>query len=461
MRITILKVSPHVEVLKADPFSYQAIHEGKICKFRYVGSEYLLYNKTSDCSRPLTRSEISDNLVISEGCKKNEAGIGHQRFEPQSCHKLAYSNLTVPQVQLKFDGRGLLVNCQGHVIVINTDKIDCPNYIFSLNEDSIFVIDGLSYRHERVNIRKMAFDLDISTRLNLQLGLSKTEFHSLTSEEIRTLQSTGENAKRKKIADNLMENGYDDGQTMGELVHDTVVKIGGYLAIGIALLVVFVYIKSRLNQPLVVHAVGICCLILAPTGMLCDSLIQYSSTAEEATREISDLQSRMISSRCNIWDLNEDLTSWKRDEGFYVVSLACSLAHMKIKCPCAPLGETTPVVRYDELRMITNVTTEECEGDLEPKRFSSELNLFHTAEEYLCSESRKDRWPQDVYGQLVASACSLSRMAYNCHCAAKHTHKTVTRDLLTRKFKWNLLPPTSKNALANVPINAPNGNTRN
>lgn len=40
-------------------------------------------------------------------------------------------------------------------------------------------------------------------------------------------------------------------------------------------------------------------------------------------------------------------------------------------------------------------------------------------------------WPRKYYNQLVATACTLARKAYNCHCGGQVNHKTVFQDAPT------------------------------
>lgn len=122
IRVTLLRLSRGVTVMRPDPFSYKAVQDGALCTFRYVGPDLLMYNHSAGCVRPLVQSEVSDDLVLSEGCRGHRELEESKMFEPFGCQK---TNLSKPRVQLKFDGQRLLVNCEGHSIIINGQKRGC------------------------------------------------------------------------------------------------------------------------------------------------------------------------------------------------------------------------------------------------------------------------------------------------------------------------------------------------
>lgn len=134
IKMTVMKVSEKVSVLKADPFSYYAIEDSKVCRFRYIGPEDVLYNHTSRCVKELYAEEISNDIIFSEGCIKRQPIEQLKRFEAQDCHKISRINVTKPRIQFKHNGHHLLINCQGHHIRIGNTTNGCPNFVFAVED---------------------------------------------------------------------------------------------------------------------------------------------------------------------------------------------------------------------------------------------------------------------------------------------------------------------------------------
>lgn len=152
VEISLLTVSSRVDVLKADAFTYLAIDNGLMCQFRYSGPEYVLYNHTSDCVRPVLKAETIDGIVSTEKCVKRKAMAASKPFEPHDCKRMTLNEMKIPEVQLKHDGTTLRINCQGHTIVMNNRTYECPNHIFNVQDEQMVTIDGFSYRHESSHV---------------------------------------------------------------------------------------------------------------------------------------------------------------------------------------------------------------------------------------------------------------------------------------------------------------------
>lgn len=199
VRILIPTLNPSSVIMRADPFRYRAVHEEQLCDFMYVGPEYVLFNATSKCVRPLSPDEIINDRVIGKGCRKNKALDGATLYESRHCRKMENKNMTRPAIQMKHDGQRLRINCQEHMIIINASKQGCPNYIFSLEKDETFTIDDYTYIYSKINVTDY-YSMEIPERINIHLGIAKTEFKALEASDIEQLEKEG-----KELNNTIME----------------------------------------------------------------------------------------------------------------------------------------------------------------------------------------------------------------------------------------------------------------
>lgn len=264
------------------------------------------------------------------------------------------------------------------------------------------------------------------------MGTSMIEFKSLNTEDMLELESISKKMKNAKLTETFAYE-LDGSSFLSSLfdLHDVINQIGGYLAMGVVLFIVYLAVKHRCSRaaPAVVTTI-ILFLPLVLSSTLYPRL-KISMTANEATQEIEQAQFRMNKFKCNAWSLSEDIDPWNNKVGFYPVSLACALARMKIKCPCDSSLEYVPVVTHDQTRKIKNYTTHECQHQNNVTNYDNDLELFETAVEYLCFNARDEPWSRQHYGQLIATACTVSKMAYNYHCHGRRPHKNIYNDLLS------------------------------
>lgn len=125
VRVTLPNIAKTAAILKADPFTFREKLDGKLCEFHYVGHDYALSNSSSKCVRPLTDSEIIDDVVVGIGCLKRTLN-NTKMYEARNCKKIT-SSIKRPAIQLKHDGRKLRINCQEYNITMNGVTMGCPN----------------------------------------------------------------------------------------------------------------------------------------------------------------------------------------------------------------------------------------------------------------------------------------------------------------------------------------------
>lgn len=237
-RVALLNISSDVVVYRADPFTYQEVtDEGLQCLFHYTGPELVLYNITSDCARSLIPEEVSDEIVMMEGCRHRKVLPERKNFEPIDCKPPSRENITRPRIQMKHDGHKLKINCQGHSLTIGNEVKLCPNHIFSVQEETSFVIDGNIYKHTRSTIKKVTPDFAIPDRLNLQIGASRSEFRALTDTDVKELELSHDNNKLEEIKKNLLAK--EPESDLLSNMFKLSIPIGSYLAWGLAAILIF------------------------------------------------------------------------------------------------------------------------------------------------------------------------------------------------------------------------------
>lgn len=187
-------------------------------------------------------SDVIDNVVMSEGCISGRTPERSELLETTKCQKLDKATRIKPKVQLKHYGKHWFINCQGHEVIIDKVKHGCPNHIFSLMDNATFIIDRLEYKLERSKVHHQFINFDIPAHININLGASKKEFHSLTAEEIHSLEEKNKAVERDLITSKLSQ-GQSIGTAIGESLDNFIARISGYLALSMAIFLL--YLKFR------------------------------------------------------------------------------------------------------------------------------------------------------------------------------------------------------------------------
>lgn len=457
--LLIPTLSKYTTILKAEAFNYRAIVDKEICDHFYVGPPYVLFNSSSRCVRPLANDEIVANTVIGKGCRSHAALTNTSLFEPKKCRTLQNLTISQPTIQLKHDGQRLRINCQERKIVINNTQYNCPNYIFSLEAEKPFSIDDYTYKYSTSRISDV-YGIEIPDHINLHLGMIKDEFHSLTADEIEDMQKRSKELMKKNLSDQMdgKSEKFEFPDVIGGIsklvtgLHEVINQISGYVVILIIAFICYIMRRGQQNRPnapvnvpLMTMAIILVPMFLCATTAAYRHEIRIQATAEQSTLEIARLQQHMNEKACDPWILSRDYGSWTQNEGQYAVTVSCALAKLNITCPCDASEEIVPIVPANKLRHVENYPNEGCPAPNRTQIYSRQLEMFTILSNFLCFEAHVDSWSREHYGQLLASACILSRKAYNCHCHGTDPHKNIFRDLLTIKATQSNL--TSRAAL--------------
>lgn len=397
IRVTLLNISSNTQILKADPpsFSFYAIEDNMMCNFRCTGPEYVLYNSTADCIRPLLSEEIVDDIIIDEGCRQHRHPNNIKYYEPFECKQLNTSYTFAPKVQIKHNGQHVQINCYGHFIKINGTKLSCPNYVFGIEENTEFSINGFTYRSEHISMTRNRMKIDIGDKVNLHLGLSKIEFHTLTTEELQQLNDAAKETKNKQFTNSIIQHDDDKGflSEIGDQINNVIDIIGEYLSIVIAIFLLVLYLRARIATSSRQHraqvaSVGIIALLPGLAfGFTNPPNLTLQYSAEEATNDIKDIQSMMIKERCNSWSFNENWSDWADNKGYYPVTLSCMLAHIDIKCPCATELEVIPILNHEELASLPSFGIDRCDTADGSHKYEYQLAIFDKISHYLCTRA--------------------------------------------------------------------------
>lgn len=430
VKTTLLKLSDDTSILRADPFSYTGIENNMLCQFVYTGPEFVLYNLTSNCVRPVEKTEIIEDVIITEGCT-HKSVEDKKRYKPTNCHQQDENNLVKPKAQYKHHGRKLLVNCQMHTMISGGVKRACPNYVFSAERDATFLVDDFEFTFFRHSLASSGVSYMIPERINLHLGTAKTEFKSLSANEVEKLENASRAFKDKQATMELTAN---KGPSQLDLIQDgthlLIKSIGPYLSILLTMFILFLVLRSLCRRPAALVAMVM--FAMGPNMIICtDPRIVIKLNAADATMEINALQKTMQLQKCNGWSINEDYEMWEKGVGQYAVSVACGLSKMSITCPCDSSVEFVPIVNRNELNAIRDYKNPECHNTTNSELYKDQADLFDIASEYLCNYTRTEDFPKKQFGQLIASGCTLAKLAFNCFCHGNRPHKRIYTDILS------------------------------
>lgn len=444
LNIALLKISENIEILKADPFTYWTVDNNLMCKMVYVGQDYILYNHTSNCARFLIEGEVTDSVVLGDGCSSRRAVSKNKTYEMQTCQKVSRNNVASPPVQIKHHGQKVYINCQGHYITIDGERKECPNNIFTINEEKTFIIDDYHYVHESSNIIRPTIDYSVPTKINLLLGTANTEFKSLTAEEISKLQDEANSEIRRTLTEELTNDSVDI-VTISSTIHKGVDFIGEYLAILIAFFLLYICLKSRVMRgtTTTISLLMVCPLISAHVHVL-----EIRPTREQATIDIHNHQTYIKNNWCQEWRYTEEWTEYQHTRGYYPHTLACLLAYKDFSCPCMPSAEWVPVVNHDQVDGLEKYTTTACPAETInlDRNQEEQVDLLNVFSQHLFERAKGDNWPKDKLTRLVASGCLLARKMFNCACTTQSAHKFVIFDKLTRQVTIDMMNSLDQNA---------------
>lgn len=166
---------------------------------------------------------------------------------------------------------------------------------------------------------------------------------------------------------------------IGKANHKFIDAIGEYIALGICIFLIFLFVRLRLSTNSRRLSTIATVVFLLPGVVLATTnapSIELKFTAEEATAKIRSLQNTLIKNKCNSWDIHNDWTIWR--EQHYPVTLTCALAKMKIYCPYPPASEYVPTLEDIKLGTSDNYWTDHCPDNKEAMKYSKELVIFET-----------------------------------------------------------------------------------
>lgn len=441
IKVTLLKPSRNIHIMRADPFHYYGLDDSSICQFKYHGPELILYNETSKCFKQLYSEEVDEDITFSQGCYHRQAIEKKDLFLPENCRKLNSTSSFIPKVQIKHTGSQLRINCQGHNITLDNVVHNCPNHIIGIEENTKFQIDNIqTYITGKSSAKKQLVSYDIPEKQNLQLGTAGIEFNSITTKELQEL-----NAKAKETSDKIVTNKIQSEEegivdSAGSLVDSLITISAKYVTFLIVIFLLTLYLKGRFlkrRSQATVATTAILCTFLLP--VLCNTslhTIQVKYSAEEATNEIKELQRMMVQNKCNAWELNRNWEEWADNRGYYPVTLSCVLSTLNIECPCGTEPEYVPALNHDQIVNTPDFKFLECYDNRENATKFTEI--METIATYLCTRSGWDAWPRKEYGQLVATGCTLAKNIYNCQCQGKYSQMTIYRDPFTTKMMDNM-----------------------
>lgn len=91
---------------------------------------------------------------------------------------------------------------------------------------------------------------DIPSRLNIHLGVSRIEFHSLTAEDIQQLEAEKKEQQKRALIDNLIKDKEEESliNRLVRGVNDVIDRIAGYLALSICVFLLVLYVRARMSK---------------------------------------------------------------------------------------------------------------------------------------------------------------------------------------------------------------------
>lgn len=438
IKLKILMTSPDTNIFKADPFSYEELKDNTICTYNFIGPEYILHNKSSDCIRSVLAAEIDQDTLFGEGCTLRKAINNDKLFQPTTCKQVDKFNITAPRVQYKHDGKILKINCQSHSIILDGVKHDCPNHVFSVENTANYSIGDTTFLNQKFSFFRNSVDYEIPAKINLHHKTSRIAFQALNATDLQELNAGRKSDLYNRLSQNINKS---NGSLFNELAeeiakvsHALITGTGAYFAYACFVLLAYMYFQARRHRRNITPSTIVTCILLLPViGADYNSALEKAYSAKEATSLIVELQNSMKDNKCSIWNINEGYEAWLKGEGIYPVTLSCALAGMSIECPCNTEAEYIPVLEAGKTKLIPQYVTIKCPNLTKDVKYSSERSLFEATSKYLCNVAPTEVWPKHQFGQLVAAACSLSKLAFNCHCASFSEHMALSQDLPTLK----------------------------
>ena len=189
----VKNIQKDVVLLEADPFSlvHRDNNGSTICTLSWIGPQYILYSRKSDCIVPINKKVYSLHdlqiLPSFENCDNPlDANITSKYYKVEKC--IDKNPIQVTDIfELKNVGNQNFLYCPSLVIHIYDRDLTCPLYPFSIPTDVSFSIGNLQYRSNSFKVSsKLSYEPALSLRANIYLvpELNKLNYDQFINEKL-------------------------------------------------------------------------------------------------------------------------------------------------------------------------------------------------------------------------------------------------------------------------------------
>lgn len=170
LHVLIPVIDPSIHIVEADSIRvWNHTSDNKYCRLKYVGPRFTMVNSTNQCYRDVQTYWLDGNILRGHPCndekqQRDKIENIQNTFVEEICkEKLEVSS---DDLQIRLNNGMFLIYCLGHMIKIDNESRDCPDYVF---ETPITVEYSLNDQHHTASSQTKIVINPLLSRINEDL----------------------------------------------------------------------------------------------------------------------------------------------------------------------------------------------------------------------------------------------------------------------------------------------------
>lgn len=192
-----------LDIFAAQAFVIFKEVENNICKYKYGGPQFMLFNRAKDCVKELNIAPLKESqsffINSPETCGEKKQST-RDLWEEMECHKKELMDGTDPEeIQIHYNDEFLYVYCYNQSIMVFNMTMKCQNKVYKLSPKQQFRIGN--YNHEPEFRRKFGttqFEIYENEILNAFMFESNSQYEK-SSKDLNSLLNQEDGTKSSDV----------------------------------------------------------------------------------------------------------------------------------------------------------------------------------------------------------------------------------------------------------------------
>lgn len=144
---TSLHFSDKIQLYKAHPIRHFTKIEDRYCTKEYVGTKFVYYDTQIGCAYPASDLDAAKDTFPVGKCSRGSRKFGGRFWTIGTCRYTEERAIELEKITVEYETDETIVWCYMRKIKIGDEKYACPDYVFRLDEDIEFSINGIAYKN--------------------------------------------------------------------------------------------------------------------------------------------------------------------------------------------------------------------------------------------------------------------------------------------------------------------------